>query len=88
MSRPVIDRLRAQRGKGPPMWNYLHIDNYKCFVNFECKPQTLHLLLGDNGSGEDDGLRRLRNATGLLTARNRIDKGISYEFIHRLGHAK
>jgi len=34
------------------MLNHIHIDNYKCFVNFECKPKSLHLMLGDNGSGK------------------------------------
>lgn len=34
------------------MLNRLHIDNFKCFVNFDCQPQRLHLLLGDNGSGK------------------------------------
>lgn len=49
------------------MLNHIHIDNFKSFVNFECKPEALHLLLGDNGSGKTtvfdvlDGLRRFLN---------------------------
>ncbi len=34
------------------MINHLYIDNYRCFTNFEWKPEVLSLLLGDNGSGK------------------------------------
>lgn len=34
------------------MINRVYIDNYKCLVNFDCKPHSLQLLLGDNGSGK------------------------------------
>lgn len=34
------------------MLNHIYIDNYKSFVNFECKPQSLHLLFGENGTGK------------------------------------
>ena len=34
------------------MINKIYIDNFKCFVNFECQPQSLQLMLGDNGSGK------------------------------------
>jgi len=30
----------------------LFIDNYRCFVNFELKPESLCLLVGDNGVGK------------------------------------
>lgn len=34
------------------MLKRLYIDNYKCFVNFEWKPEAVNLLLGSNGSGK------------------------------------
>jgi energy-coupling factor transporter ATP-binding protein EcfA2 len=34
------------------MLRRLYIDNYKCFVNFEWKPDAVNLLLGGNGSGK------------------------------------
>lgn len=34
------------------MIDHLYIDNFKCFTNFEWKPNSLSLLLGDNGSGK------------------------------------
>jgi predicted ATPase len=54
----------AGRRKGWPVLNHLHIDNYKCFVNFEYRPQGIQLLLGDNGSGKTavfDVLEALRD---------------------------
>ena len=30
----------------------LYADNYQCFVNFECRFDSLHLLMGQNGSGK------------------------------------
>lgn len=34
------------------MLRRIYIDNYKCFVNFEWKPEAMNLLLGGNGSGK------------------------------------
>ncbi|HVC98968.1 MAG TPA: AAA family ATPase [Pirellulales bacterium] len=57
------------------MINRVYIDNFKCFVNFECRPQSLQLLLGDNGTGKTtlfDVLETLRDfvctGTELMTA--------------------
>lgn len=46
------------------MLNHIYVDNYKCFVNFECQPQSLQLMLGGNGSGKTsifDVLETLRD---------------------------
>lgn len=34
------------------MINRIFVDNYRCFVDFEWKPGSLNLLLGDNGTGK------------------------------------
>jgi hypothetical protein len=34
------------------MISRIYIDNYKCFTNFEYRPDTLQLLLGANGAGK------------------------------------
>jgi predicted ATPase len=34
------------------MITHLFLDNYRCFTNFEWKPQEVSLLLGDNGVGK------------------------------------
>ncbi|RMH23444.1 MAG: hypothetical protein D6696_00475 [Acidobacteria bacterium] len=30
----------------------IHADNFRCFTNFELRPQRMNLLLGDNGTGK------------------------------------
>jgi ABC-type molybdenum transport system ATPase subunit/photorepair protein PhrA len=52
------------------MINRVFIDNYKCCVNFECLPQPLQLLIGDNGTGKTtlfDVLETLRDFVCLGT---------------------
>ena len=34
------------------MLTRIYIDNFRCFVNFEYKPESKQLLLGENGSGK------------------------------------
>jgi len=34
------------------MLTRIYIDNFRCFVNFEYRPERKHLLLGPNGSGK------------------------------------
>jgi predicted ATPase len=36
----------------PAMLKRIYIDNFRCFVNFEYKPERKQLLLGANGSGK------------------------------------
>jgi predicted ATPase len=41
----------------------LYVDNFRCFVNFEIKPESIQLLLGTNGTGKSsvfEVLERLR----------------------------
>jgi predicted ATPase len=44
------------------MLTRIYIDNFRCFVNFEYKPQKKQLLLGANGSGKSS----LLDAVGYL----------------------
>jgi ABC-type transport system involved in cytochrome c biogenesis ATPase subunit len=44
------------------MLTRLHIDNFKCFVNFEYKPARRNLILGRNGTGKSS----LMDALSLL----------------------
>ncbi|MGP8271035.1 MAG: AAA family ATPase [Terracidiphilus sp.] len=46
------------------MLKRLYIDNFRCFVNFEYKPERKQLLLGANGSGKSsllDAIELLKN---------------------------
>lgn len=42
------------------MLKRLYIDNFRCFVNFEYKPERKQLLLGANGSGKSSLLEAVR----------------------------
>src|SRR5580692_7864483 len=42
------------------MLTRVYIDNFRCFVNFEYKPEKKQLLLGANGSGKSSLLEAIR----------------------------
>lgn len=42
------------------MLTRIYVDNFRCFVNFEYKPETKQLLLGVNGSGKSSLLDAVR----------------------------
>lgn len=48
------------------MIEQIYIDNYRCFVNFEWKPQQFNLLLGENGGGKSTILSLFRSMRDLL----------------------
>ncbi|MBZ4333247.1 AAA family ATPase [Corallococcus interemptor] len=48
------------------MLERLYVDNYRCFVNFEWKPDRLALLLGENGSGKTSVLDVLWSVRSLV----------------------
>jgi predicted ATPase len=43
------------------MLKRIYIDNFRCFVNFEYKPLTKQLLLGENGSGKSSLFAAVHN---------------------------
>lgn len=48
------------------MLKRLYIDNFRCFVNFEYKPERKQLLLGANGSGKSSLLDAIRLLKSFL----------------------
>lgn len=56
------------------MLHRLYIDNFRCFVNFECKPagQAAILLLGNNGSGKSTVMHVLALFQALGRGKNRV----------------
>jgi len=42
------------------------IDNYRCFVNFEFKPERMNLLLGGNGSGKSTFLKLISDVVDVV----------------------
>jgi predicted ATPase len=43
------------------MLTRIYIDNFRCFVNFEYRPERKQLLLGANGSGKSSLLSAIRD---------------------------
>src|SRR5437899_111265 len=43
------------------MLTRIYIDNFRCFVNFEYRPEKKQLLLGANGSGKSSLLSAIRD---------------------------
>jgi predicted ATPase len=48
------------------MLSRLYIDNFRCFVNFEYKPEQKQLLLGSNGSGKSSLLEAIRSLKSFI----------------------
>ena len=48
------------------MLKRIYIDNFRCFVNFEYKPERKQLLLGANGSGKSSLLNAIRAVQGFV----------------------
>ena len=46
-----------------------YVDNYKCLVNFEYKPQPLELIIGANGSGKSTVFEALDKVRQFMTGR-------------------
>ncbi|MGA3371152.1 MAG: AAA family ATPase [Terracidiphilus sp.] len=51
------------------MLKRIYIDNFRCFVNFEYKPERKQLLLGANGSGKSSLLDAVHALKTFLAAR-------------------
>jgi predicted ATPase len=52
------------------MLKRIYIDNFRCFVNFDYKPEGKQLLLGGNGSGKSSLLEALRLLKEFIKGRD------------------
>jgi predicted ATPase len=52
------------------MLKRVYIDNFRCFVNFEYKPERKQLLLGANGSGKSSLLEAIRLLKEFIKGRD------------------
>jgi predicted ATPase len=52
------------------MLKRIYIDNFRCFVNFEFKPERKQLLLGANGSGKSSLLEAVRLLKEFIKGRD------------------
>lgn len=51
-----------------------YVDNYKCLVNFEYKPQPLELIIGANGSGKSTVFEALTALRDFVIGRASVDE--------------
>src|SRR5215510_11210423 len=53
----------------------VYIDNFRCFTNFEIRPERVNLLIGSNGSGKSTFTDVLHRVVGLAVFGNTVDDG-------------
>ena len=51
-----------------------YVDNYKCLVNFEYKPQPFELIIGANGSGKSTVFEALEALRDLIIGRDSVNE--------------
>jgi len=55
------------------MLTRIHVDNFRCLVNFDLKLDRLNLLLGENGSGKSTVFHVLRRLQDFLSGEVNVD---------------
>jgi predicted ATPase len=63
----------------------LYVDNYRCFVNFELRPERRSLLLGYNGSGKSSVLDVLHKLRDLVVFNVDAKEAFSTDTVARFG---
>lgn len=51
----------------------VYIDNFRCFSNFEVRPERVNLLIGDNGAGKSAFMEVLHNLVGLVAMGDAVE---------------
>src|SRR5262245_35678749 len=51
----------------------VYIDNFRCFTNFEIRPERVNLLIGDNGAGKSAFVDVLHRVIGLAILGNTVE---------------
>lgn len=65
--RDKLKRPMADKGDSESMIDRLYIDNFKCFTSFEFQPESIQLVLGDNGSGKTSAFDVLETLREFVT---------------------
>lgn len=52
----------------------VYIDNFRCFSNFEVKPERVNLLIGNNGAGKSTFIEVVHNVVGLIAVGDEVGK--------------
>ncbi|MCK5798649.1 MAG: AAA family ATPase [Deltaproteobacteria bacterium] len=61
----------------------IYIDNFRCFSNFEFKPDRINLLLGLNGSGKSSFMEVFDRVLGLILEGQQVENIFSEEDLTR-----
>ncbi len=48
----------------------VYIDNFRCFTNFEVRPDRMNLLIGSNGAGKSTFVEALHSMVGVAVLGN------------------
>lgn len=52
----------------------VYIDNFRCFTNFEVRPDRVNLLIGDNGAGKSTFIDVLRRIVELVVSGKAVEE--------------
>ena len=65
----------------------LYVNNYRCFVNFELRPQRRSLLLGYNGTGKSSVLDVLHSIRRLVVTNVSVDEAFPIDTLSRFAES-
>src|SRR5258706_12211029 len=65
------------------MISRVYIDNFRCFTNFEVKPDRMNLLIGNNGAGKSTFVEALHSIVGVSVLGNAVDEEFSQNTLTR-----
>jgi predicted ATPase len=57
------------------MISRVYIDNFRCFTNFEVRPNRVNLLIGNNGAGKSTFIEALHNVVELAVLGEAVEEG-------------
>jgi len=67
----------------PPKIARLYLDNYRCFVNFELRPEARSLLVGYNGAGKSSILDLLSSIQDLVVWNKEVTEAFPADTVAR-----
>ena len=61
----------------------VYIDNFRCFTNFEIRPERVNLLIGNNGAGKSTFIDVLHRVIGLAVMGEAVQEGFPLNTLTR-----
>ncbi|MEW6212762.1 MAG: AAA family ATPase [Acidobacteriota bacterium] len=69
--------------RGSFMITRVYIDNFRCFTNFEVRPDRVNLLIGDNGAGKSTFIEVLYRVVGLVVLGKAVEEAFPLNTLTR-----